>query len=487
MIDFKQKMEEKERLERREQINWSTENPVIGNKKRKKFITYTIAIIVIALIFSGRVIMSSQNATNWLPGSNFFNKLKHLVPSADRQLAGEENDRINILLLGMGGEGHDGAYLTDTIMLAGLKPSTKQVALVSIPRDLSAPINGSGWRKINNINAYAEASEAGTGGEATTEALADFLQIPINYYIRVDFNGFIDIIDELGGVEVNVENTLDDYAYPIRGEEDNPNYYARFEHLHIDQGPQKMDGELALKYARSRHALGIEGSDFARAKRQQIILEAVKEKLLSRQTLLNPVTIGKLINEFNKNISTNLNIWEMLRLWDLAKDVKREQIISEVISDAPESFLVASQGADGAFILIPRSGNFSAIRKMVQNILETNEPEKLENIESISDQAKIIINNGTWITGLANKTALTLEKYKFEITKTGNAPERTYEQTVVYDLTYGHKNASLEILKKITQATQLFDSPEWLKEYRAGNEEQVDFLLILGTEANDLE
>ena len=74
-----------------------------------------------------------------------------------------------------------------------------------------------------------------------------------------------------------------------------------------------------------------------------------------------------------------------------------------------------------------------------------------------------------------------------EITKTGNAPERTYEQTVVYDLTYGHKNASLEILKKITQATQLFDSPEWLKEYRAGNEEQVDFLLILGTEANDLE
>ena len=78
-----------------------------------------------------------------------------------------------------------------------------------------------------------------------------------------------------------------------------------------------MDGALALKYIRSRHALGIEGSDFARSRRQQLVLEAVKNKILSRQTLLNPVTIGKLINELNQDISTNLNVWEMLRLWDL--------------------------------------------------------------------------------------------------------------------------------------------------------------------------
>jgi len=485
MIDFKQKLEEKERLEKREQGVWQDENIIPNNRKRKKIITYIVAIAIIAVIFSGRVIMSSQNSTDWLPGSNFFNKLRRLVPSADRQLQGEDADRINILLLGMGGEGHDGAYLTDTIMLASLKPSTKQVALVSIPRDLSAPINGSGWRKINNINAYAEAKEKGSGGEATVEALSDLLQIPIHYYVRVDFNGFVEVIDELGGIEVNIENTLDDYTYPIKGEEDNPNYYARFEHLHFDQGWQKMDGELALKYVRSRHALGIEGSDFARARRQQIVLEAVKEKLLSRQTLLNPVTIGKLINEFNKNVATNLNIWEMLRLWDLFKNVNREQITNEVLSDAPDSFLVASQGSDGAFILIPRSGNFSAIRKMVQTILDSEEPAQSPEIKTINDQAKVTINNGTWITGLAGKTAVMLEKYNFEIVKTGNAPERTYEQSVIYDLTYGRKNESLEILKQATGAIQLFDSPNWLKEYRTNDTNQPDFLLILGTEANE--
>jgi LCP family protein required for cell wall assembly len=383
----------------------------------------------------------------------------------------------------MGGEGHDGAYLTDTIMLASLKPSTKQVALISIPRDLTAPV--SGWRKINSVNAYAEQQTPGSGGEATTKAIDELLQTPITYYIRVDFAGFERIIDEIGGVEINVENTFDDYTYPIEGQEDNPNYYSRFEHLHFDAGLQKMDGALALKYARSRHALGSEGSDFARARRQQLLLEAVKEKLLSRQTLLNPVILGKLINEFNKDISTNLSTWEILRFWDLFKDVKREQIINKVLSDAPDGLLVSSTGQDGAYILIPRSGNFAEIKNMVQTIFETSPSKSLTNkvIEPITDEAKVFIANGTWITGLASKTSSTVAQYQFRVAGTGNAVERNYEQTVVYDLSYGQKNESLNILKKITGATQAFNSPAWLEQYKTG-ETKSDFLLILGTDAN---
>ena len=150
----------------------------------------------------------------------FLDKLRHLIPSVDKQLKGEENDRVNVLLLGMGGQGHDGPYLTDTMMLASVKPSTKQVALMSIPRDLVAPV--SNWQKINSINAYAEQKTPGSGGEATSQAMSELLQTPIDYYVRVDFNGFAKIIDEFGGIEVNVENTLDDYSYPIDGQEDNP-------------------------------------------------------------------------------------------------------------------------------------------------------------------------------------------------------------------------------------------------------------------------
>ena len=483
MIDFKQKMQEAEKLERKNGNYQTEDEQLLNSRKRRRITTYVIAILVIALVFSGKILMSSQNATSWIPGISFLNKLRHLVPIADKQLVGEEGDRINILLLGMGGEGHDGAYLTDTIMLASLKPSTKQVALVSIPRDLTTPV--SGWRKINSINAYAEQQTPGSGGTATAKAIEELLQTPITYYIRVDFAGFERIIDEIGGVEINVENAFDDYTYPIGGQEDNPNYYARFEHLHFDAGLQKMNGSLALKYARSRHAFGLEGSDFARARRQQLLLEAVKEKLLSRQTLLNPVVLTKLISEFNKDISTNLGSWELLRLWDLSKDVKREQIINKVLSDAPDGFLVSSKGQDGAYILTPRSGNFSEIKNLVQNIFEsTNLSVSIpEVIEPITDGARVFIANGTWITGLAGKTSSTLGKYQFKVVGTGNAIERNYEQTVIYDLSSGQKNDSLIALKKMTGATQAFNAPSWLEQYKTGDNKS-DFLLILGTDAN---
>ena len=486
MIDFNKKMKELEKEERKAGLISDEESLLLNNKKRKKIITYTTAIIVLVLIFSGRVLMSSQNASSWFPGTIFLSKLKHLIPISDKQLKGEENDRINILLLGMGGEGHDGAYLTDTIMLASLKPSTKQVALISIPRDLVTPVNN--WRKINSINAYAEQTNPGSGGEATAQAVSQLLQIPINYYIRADFNGFEKVINELGGVEIDVENTFDDYTYPADGQEDNPNYYARFEHLHIEKGLQTMDGALALKYARSRHAYGIEGSDFSRARRQQLLLEAIKNKLLSAKTLLNPVTVTKLVSEFNKDVSTSLSAWEMVRLWDLFKDVNREQITNRVLSDAPDGFLVAGTGEDGAYILTPRSGNFSDIINMTQNIfnpiLTETTPKKYE---SIKDGATVIINNGTWITGLAGRFGAILGDYKFKVLKTNNALDRNYENTVVYDLSNGQKNESLAILKKITGALQAFDSPAWLSEYQTGDTNQPDFLIILGTDANKAE
>jgi len=220
MIDFKKKMEEQTRKEQRGLSRWEQDELLINSKKKKRFTTYLIAIIVIALIFSGRVIMSSQSATDWLPGGSFFNKLKHLIPSTDKQLKGEEADRINVLLIGMGGEGHDGAYLADTIILASFKPSTKQVALISIPRDLSVPLASAGWRKVNNINAFAENKEKGSGGEAMISSLSELFDIKIDYYVRADFEGFKDVIDEIGGIEVNVENTFDDYTYPINGQED---------------------------------------------------------------------------------------------------------------------------------------------------------------------------------------------------------------------------------------------------------------------------
>jgi LCP family protein required for cell wall assembly len=385
----------------------------------------------------------------------------------------------------MGGEGHEGSFLTDTVMLASFRPSTKQAALLSLPRDLVSPV--SGWQKINSINAYAEKKEAGSGGTVTAKAIGELLQTPTTYYLRVDFNGFAEIIDELGGITVDVKNTLDDYSYPILGQEENPDYYARFEHLHIDKGLQHMDGSLALKYTRSRHAGGVEGSDFARAQRQQLVLEAVKEKLLSTKTLLNPVVLTKLFNQLQKNVSTNLNVWELLRLWELFKDIDRSAIINKVLSDAPDGLLVSGRGEDGAYILTPRSGNFSEVRNLTQNIFTLNAPAPVVvRPNAITDNAGVLILNGTWVTGLAGNTAVVLEQYKFKILKTGNAPERNYSQTTVYDLTLGAKPASLAVLKKATGAYQSFQLPTWLADYQNASS-SPDFLLVLGTDADKAE
>ncbi|MCX6798126.1 MAG: LCP family protein [Candidatus Falkowbacteria bacterium] len=481
MIDFKQKMEEEQR-QNQPGFNQELEDLLIATKKRRKTTTYIIALIVIGIIFAGKIIMSSQGASGWFGENSWFSKIKHLTGIADNKLKGEENDRVNILLLGMGGKNHDGAYLTDTIILASIKPSTGQVALISIPRDLTVPIEGSGWRKINNINALAEAKQPGNGGEVTRAAISDLFDVPIAYYVSADFDGFTEVINELGGIDVNVENTLEDYEYPILGQEDNPNYYSRFEHLYIPAGPQKMTGELALKYARSRHAYGKEGTDFARSHRQQLIMEAVKEKLLSRDNLLKPVMIAKIINQLETHVSTNLEIWEMVRLWDLTKTVDRSKIINKVVDNSPDSFLIDSRGEDGAYILVPKSGNFNNIKEFIRNIFgdtgsfgsdgitelglnHTTSTNDSAKVNKATDYPRLEIMNGTWINGLAGQEAGLLKEYNFNITKVGNAADRNYTKTLIYDLTYGKKATDLKILQSLTGAELAFDSPEWLKVY----------------------
>jgi hypothetical protein len=253
-----------------------------------------------------------------------------------------------------------------------------------------------------------------------------------------------------------------------------------------------MNGSLALKYARSRHASGIEGSDFARARRQQLILSAVKEKLLSRNNLLNPLMLSRIISELNKNIRTNLDIWELLKLWNDYNGIKVENIISQVFNDGPGGFLIATRGEDGSYILIPQTGNFNLIQAEVNNIfgemevidknIEQLEPTNNEpefKIDKINKEIKVAVLNGTWISGLAASNALTLQEYGFKINETANAPTRKYKKSIIYDLSYGKEMKALEILQAISGAQLAYDAPTWLETYK-NKSETPDFILIIG-------
>ncbi|HNW55536.1 MAG TPA: LCP family protein [bacterium] len=504
----------------------SSENQLVSlqpsaiEKPKRKRRRFGCLFLVLALIFLSFFIWracSHQGETNKNDqGFSFWKSLslltKFKLSVDDRvKLKGEEQDRINFVLLGVGGKNHDGGNLADTLIVASFQPSTHKVVMMSVPRDLTVPMTGYGWRKINSANSLAEAKESGSGGQATADLVGDILEMPIHYYLRVDFAGFIKMINDMDGIEVEVDNTLDDYSYPIMGEEDNPNYYKRYEHLHIEAGKQKMDGELALKYARSRHGVGAEGSDFARSKRQQKILEAVKAKLFNASTIFNPKLIMNIIGDAEDHISTNLSSEEFVSLWQLIKDVDQNKISSVTIDNSPDGMLQDMVGQDGAYILTPRTGDFSQIIShfneafasstdtTVSTATTTSSKESKtsdtaetttlsideKDIPSKAD-AKLDIRNSTTIKGLAGRTKTSLQKYGFSVVNTSNTQQKNLAKTTIYDLTYGAKTGDLALLQNKTKAVIAKDIPDWLvsetsqliKDQPAMT--QPDFILIIG-------
>jgi LCP family protein required for cell wall assembly len=452
----------------------------------KIIIAFLLFIVIGYLVFTFNTKISGQSSDSWFARFSLLGQIQKLTASPDKQLKGEGNDRINILLLGMGGKNHDGGNLTDTIMLVSLQPSTNRVAMVSIPRDTAIPMENMGWRKINNVNAYAEIENPGSGGVAISQTISDLFKIPIDYYIRVDFEAFVDIVDQLGGLEINVDNTFDDYSYPAWGKEDAYPYESRYEHLHFDQGLTEMDGSLALKYVRSRHAFGIEGSDFARAKRQQKIIQAIKDKVLSMHILFKPKIITDIIGTIQDHITTNLKVWEMVKIWEMFKDVETKDIINKVLNNSPEGLLTDTISPEGAYLLMPRSGKFTEIEYLVNNVFEQVPNQEKEKVEA--EKAKVEILNGTWINGLASRVAVDLEKYGFNIVRVSNSERKDFEKNVIYIFNNQIKNESLNILKDKMQANVAETIPEWLSADIGKNADtksaKPDFILVLGQAAD---
>lgn len=452
---------------------------------------FSIFCLVLFGAFYARGRFAGQNGSDnlsWLNRIPIIGQIKTVAEGSSQPLKGEERGRVNILLLGIGGKGHDGGELTDTIMVLSVDTINKQAALLSIPRDLDIPIENIGWQKINHVNAYAEGRQPGSGGLAASQAVGNILDTTIDYYVKVDFDGFKDIIDQLGGVEVCVLRTFDDYTYPIEGQEDNPDLGGRWEHLRVEQGCQNMDSSLALKYARSRHAYGPEGTDFARAARQQKVMEAIKAKLLSKSTLLNPSVVGNIVENLNDHVSTNFKVWEMVKLWSLVKNIDTSKIATKVLSNSPDGLLVDAKGSDGAYLLLPRTGNFSEIQYLFKNIFNQASAEDKAVVQS--ENASVQILNGTWINGLASKMSVDLEKLGFKITGLANASRQDFETTVIYDLTFGQKKEALKLLKEKLKANVSFTLPDWLKADLARNlkdKAQPDLVIILGQNASHTE
>ncbi len=348
------------------------------HKRKKRPIILLVFLLVILVIFIFKT-------------ASFYPFLFQLVFNRGINLTQTADGRVNVLLLGIGGGSHDGPNLTDTIIFASLDAKNNKATLISIPRDLWFPdIN----QKVNAAYANGESKRKGGGIVEAEAVMKKVTGQNVDYAVRLDFSGFVKAVDIVGGLDVNVDNTFDDYQYPIDGNENNTcghsqdelktfasdsadqafvDFPCRYQHIHFNKGINHMGGETALEFVRSRHASGLEGSDFARSKRQQKVISAFKNKLLSAQTLINPGKIISLYTVLSGSIDTNIKQSEFDDFIRLGQKMKTAKIQSATIdtgdSQSPGFLLNPPITSDYNYtwVLIPKvgNGNFTEIQNFI--------------------------------------------------------------------------------------------------------------------------
>lgn len=353
--------------------------------KRNNRLIYILFALVAVFIF-GKIL---------LVGIKYSPVLFQLIVNKEVSLK-KSNDSVNVLLLGIGGGKHEGPNLSDTMIFASIDQDKNRIALVSIPRDLWVPdLNA----RVNAAYAEGEEKRAGGGLVLAKAAVSKILGQRIDYSARVDFAGFVQAVTLIGGIDVDVERVLDDYAYPIEGKEKDSCgrseeeiktftatqsaeeklsefFLCRYKHIHFDKGKIHMNGESALQFVRSRHALGEEGSDFARSMRQEKVIKAFKDKVLSLGTLLNPAKVLGLYDILQQSIDTDVEQGELDDFIRLAQEMRTAKIKSVVLDTGDEltgraGLLInppPEEHYDFAWMLTPRigNGNFTEIQKYVE-------------------------------------------------------------------------------------------------------------------------
>lgn len=279
----------------------------------------------------------------------------------------EADGRTNILVLGIAGGTHDGADLTDTIMVLSPNWSRHSMGLISVPRDI--------WSntlkdKVNSAYHYGEEKKKGGGIVLAKAIIEDVIGIPVHYGLVIDFSGFRNVIDLVGGIPVNVTSGFVDLEFPIAGREDDlcsgdPQLACRYEVLRFEAGRQTMDGERALKYVRSRHAEGDEGSDFARSRRQQDVLLALKTKLVDPRVWLfqHPFILYRALDNATH---TDMNIGELMTVGKLLvaiPEVQIHKVSIEPLLTNPPLWLY------GRYVLVPKE-DFAAIHAFINSGLK---------------------------------------------------------------------------------------------------------------------
>jgi polyisoprenyl-teichoic acid--peptidoglycan teichoic acid transferase len=340
-----------------------------------------------------------------------------------------KQERVNILLMGLDTR-QPGDSRSDTLILVSVDPAAKTAALLSIPRDLWAPIPGYGSNRINAAYQFGETNNVPGGGPAlVSRTVEQNFGVPVHYFAQVDFQGFRRIVDALGGVTVDVQRPLIDNEYPA-------DYGFAYQRVYIPAGLQHMDGRTALQYVRSRHA----DSDLGRNERQQAVLLALREEGTQLSILSKLDTI---LSQLKGALRTDLSITQVGSLAKLAQNIPHDKVQQLSLAEP----MISQGSVDGADVLLP---HWDLIRPAVSKLL--GQPD------SSSENAVISVYNGTDTAGLALSLADELRGAGFNVPAdaVGNPPDAgggRYPRTTVIDFSGGKKPATLSRLLTTLQLT----------------------------------
>ncbi len=358
----------------------------------------------------------------------------------------EQGDRANILFLGL--DYVEGTSRSDTMMFASIGPESGDIKLISIPRDMYVKYPDGNFRRINVAYPRGE-------GELATDMVSKLLGVNVPFYVALDYQGFKEIIDSLGGVTLDVERRFEyeDLAAepPLR--------------IDIEPGRQKLNGEEALGYIRYRAG----GSDLARIERQQKFLDALFEQGIQ---LGGWGRMKSLIDTANEYMETNLSL---IDLYDLGKSVRG------IDTDSLDTYTLPGRGArvDGKSVILPE---IAGIRKIVAQ-------EVLNKDLLTRDNVKVLVLNGEGSAWLAHNTSVKLEEMNFQVTGADNADRFDYEKSYIIDLEEKNRKrakmlkealSTLPLEATIKSGSEMQDSVNQIKNSGVNITEDTGLILILG-------
>ncbi len=438
----------------------------IGKKKKKKHTVRNVLIILFVLIAlgTGAILVWGNDIIAKLTGgrSNIFEAIGAM--GSNVRLKADSRGRTNVLIYGtsgydmQGSEGygeHDGAQLTDSIMVLSIDQDNDDIAMISLPRDLYVGRTCTSTGKINEVYYCANLSgdDEESGAKALSNTIEDILGLETQYYIHLDWFALIQVVDSIGGITVTLDEDIEDdwtQTFIKAGE------------------PVTLNGERALGLARARH--GTTMGDFTRGNSQQKILSAIQQKIVQEGLDLGAV-LG-LIDAVGDNVRMNFSIEELKTLYLISKDLNLDDMRQIPLIDYEHDIIyVTTAEMNGISYVVPTAGtsDYSQIKEYVLRMTSSD--------PAVREGAAILVLNGSGINGAAATEKSKLEKEGYTSVDISDAPAGDYpEPYYIYHISGNTPQSADSIAEKYGVAVKSAG------ELPAGVSQNYDIVIIVGNQ-----